>query len=86
MTALATLGTTVTTGHVRAHARLIDGQEACRVEACLALQPSLTTTGYVRVLLFVGVQRFFEADAVTLEKSPHGVPMPTYRPCLCSWA
>lgn len=84
MTTLAALGTTVATRHLGRHPGLVDEQQPGRLKACLEPQPSLAATGYVRAVLFVGVQRFFLKLMPWRWKNRHTVPMPTDRPRLRS--
>lgn len=59
MTALTALGTTIAARHLGRHPGLVDEQQPGRLKACLQPLPGLAATGYVRAVLFVGVQRFF---------------------------
>jgi hypothetical protein len=56
---LAALGSAAQARHLGRRARLVDEDQAVRIEVGLCLEPCLAARGYVGPLLLLGVRRFF---------------------------
>src|SRR5262249_10293469 len=80
--ALAAWAAAVETSHRGVHPRFVNEDKAGRIEQALLPNPVPTRAGNIFALLLSGSQAFFEADAMSLQKTPQRAAAARYSPLM----